>query len=158
MARFIYVNPTGYPIEQLPKEWHGIFPFTEAQAVAHRWRKVKSILFLTASVLVLAGCMTDKEAWLRGKDIEAKAAHPATYQPLVVNGPLELKEGASIVATTPSQPYVPTDIPNGAAIQAGVIRDITTTAGLAAVGIVGAANAGDSTKTTINTVPAEGGK
>lgn len=40
MARFIYVNPTGYPIEQLPREWHGISPFTEAQAVAHRWRKV----------------------------------------------------------------------------------------------------------------------
>lgn len=40
MARFIYINPTGYPIEQLPKEWHGISPFTEAQAVAHRWRKV----------------------------------------------------------------------------------------------------------------------
>lgn len=116
---------------------------------------------ITMAVVVAslcASCMTDREAWLRGKDIEAKAAHPATYQPLVVNGPLELKEGASIVATTPSQPYVPTDIPNGAAIQAGVIRDITTTAGLAAVGIVGAANAGDSTKTTINTVPAEGGK
>ena len=53
----------------------------------------------------------------------------------MLTGPLELKEGASIVSTTPSQPYVPTDIPNGAAIQAGVIRDITTTAGLAAVGI-----------------------
>ena len=54
---------------------------------------MKSILFLTASVLVLAGCMTDKEYQLRAKDIEAKAAHPATYQPLVLNGPLELREG-----------------------------------------------------------------
>ena len=40
MKRYVYVNPTGYPIEQLPKEWHGISPFTEAQSVAHRWRKV----------------------------------------------------------------------------------------------------------------------
>lgn len=116
---------------------------------------------ITMAVVVAslcASCMTDREAWLRNRDMDIKAAHPATYQPLVVNGPLELKEGASIVATTPSQPYVPTDIPNGAAIQAGVIRDITTTAGLVTLGVVGAANAGDSTKTTINTVPAEGGK
>lgn len=119
---------------------------------------MKSILFLATAALVLTGCMTDKEAWLRNRDMDIKAAHPATYQPLVVNGPLELKEGASIVSTTPSQPYVPTDIPNGAAIQAGVIKDITTTAGLVTLGVVGAANAGDSTKTTINTVPAEGGK
>ena len=120
---------------------------------------MKSILFLTASVLVLTGCMTDNETWLRNRDMDIKAAHPATYQPLVLNGPLELKEGASIVATTPSQPYVSTDIPNGAAIQAGVIRDITTTAGLVTLGVVGAANAGDSTKTTINNAaPAEGGK
>lgn len=119
---------------------------------------MKKTLFLLFALAALSGCMTDKEYQLRAKDIEAKAAHPATYQPLVLNGPLELKEGASIVATTPSQPYVPTDIPNGAAIQAGVIRDITTTAGLAAVGIVGAANAGDSSKTTINNAaPAEGG-
>ena len=96
---------------------------------------MKSILSLATAVLALAGCMTDKEYQLRAKDIEAKAAHPATYQPLVLNGPLELKEGASIVSTTPSQPYVHTPIPDGAAIQAGVIRDITTTAGLAAVGI-----------------------
>lgn len=119
---------------------------------------MKSILFLTASVLVLAGCMTDKEYQLRAKDIEAKRAYPATYQPVVLTGPLELKEGASIVSTTPSQPYVHTPIPDGAAIQAGVIKDITTTAGLVTLGVVGAANAGDSTKTTINTAPAEGGK
>ena len=110
---------------------------------------------LHASLLACSSCMTDNEAWLRNRDMDIKAAHPATYQPLVVNGPLELQEGASIVATTPSQPYVATPIPDGAAIQAGVIRDITTTAGLAAVGIVGAANAGDSSKTTINNAPQE---
>ena len=120
---------------------------------------MKSILSLATAVLALAGCMTDNEAWLRNRDMDIKAEHPATYQPLVLNGPLELKEGASIVATTPSQPYVPTDIPNGAAIQAGVIRDITTTAGLVTLGVAGAVNAGDSTKTTINNAaPAEGGK
>ena len=108
--------------------------------------------------LLCSSCMTDKEYQLRAKDIEAKAAHPATYQPLVLNGPLELKEGASIVSTTPSQPYVHTPIPDGAAIQASVIKDITTTAGLVTLGVVGAANAGDSTKTTINNAaPAEGG-
>ena len=118
---------------------------------------MKIILF-TVVALVLTGCMTDKEAWLRNRDMDIKAAHPATYQPLVLNGPLELKEGASIVSTTPSQPYVHTPIPDGAAIQASVIKDITTTAGLVTLGVVGAANAGDSTKTTINNAaPAEGG-
>ena len=119
---------------------------------------MKKTLFLLFALAALSGCMTDNEAWLRNRDMDIKAAHPATYQPLVVNGPLELKEGASIVANTPSQPYVPADIPNGAAIQAGVIRDITTTAGLVTLGVVGAANARDSSKTTINTAPAEGGK
>ena len=115
-------------------------------------------LFLLFALASLSGCMTDKEYQLRAKDIEAKRAYPATYQPVVLTGPLELKEGASIVSTTPSQPYVPTDIPNGAAIQAGVIKDITTTAGLVTLGIAGAVNAGDSTKTTINNAaPAEGG-
>lgn len=109
---------------------------------------MKSILFLTASVLVLTGCMTDKEAWLRGKDIEAKAAHPATYQPLVVNGPLELKEGASIVATTPSQPYQHTPIPDGAAAQERIIGNITQAAGLVGLGAVGIYKAGDKTSTT----------
>ena len=118
---------------------------------------MKKTLFLLFALAALSGCMTDKEYQLRAKDIEAKAAHPATYQPLVLNGPLELREGASIVSTTPSQPYVPANIPNGAAIQAGVIKDITTTAGLVTLGVVGAANAGDSTKTTINAAPAEGG-
>lgn len=119
---------------------------------------MKIVLF-TVAALVLTGCMTDKEAWLRNRDMDIKAAHPATYQPLVLNGPLELKEGASIVSTTPSQPYVHTPIPDGAAIQASVIKDITTTAGLVTLGVVGAANAGDSTKTTIinNAAPAEGG-
>ena len=104
---------------------------------------MKKTLFLLFALAALSGCMTDNEAWLRNRDMDIKAAHPATYQPVVLTGPLELKEGASIVSTTPSQPYVPTDIPNGAAIQAGV---------------AGAVNAGDSTKTTINNAaPAEGG-
>lgn len=115
-------------------------------------------LLSTLAALVLTGCMTDKEAWLRGKDIDAKAAHKETYEPLVIKGGMTLSDDAELVVTVPSQPYVHTPIPDGAAIQAGVIKDITTTAGLVTLGVVGAANAGDSTKTTINTVPAEGGK
>lgn len=119
---------------------------------------MKSILFLTASVLVLAGCMTDKEAWLRNRDMDIKAAHKETYKPLVIKGGMTLSDDAELVVTVPSQPYQHTPIPDGAAIQAGVIKDITTTAGLVTLGVVGAANAGDSTKTTtINAAPAEGG-
>ena len=115
-------------------------------------------LLSTLAALVLTGCMTDKEAWLRGKDIDAKAAHKETYKPLVIKGGMTLSDDAELVVTVPSQPYQHTPIPDGAAIQAGVIKDITTTAGLVTLGVVGAANAGDSTKTTINNAaPAEGG-
>jgi len=114
------------------------------------------IFCMTLALFVLCSCMSDKEYQLRAKDIEAKKAHPATYQPLVVTGPLTLQEGATIVATTPSQPYVPTDIPNGAQIQSQTIQSLANTAGLVGLGAMGIYKAGDSTK--VYNVANEGGK
>ena len=117
---------------------------------------MKSILFLTASVLVLAGCMTDREAWLRGKDIDAKAAHKETYKPLVIKGGMTLSDDAELVVTVPSQPYQHTPIPDGAAAQERLISNITQAAGLVGLGAVGIYKAGDKTSiTTDKTTQAE---
>ena len=109
---------------------------------------MKSIPFLAASVLVLAGCMTDKEYQLRAKDIEAKAAHKQTYEPLVIKGGMTLSDDAELVVTVPSQPYQHTPIPDGAAAQERVIGNITQAAGLVGLGAVGIYKAGDKTSTT----------
>ena len=73
------------------------------------------------------GCigMSDKEYRLRKKEIEAKAAHPKTYDVITLTGPFEMKEGATLV-TSPSQPWVNTEIPDGQEIQRAVIRDVIT--------------------------------
>lgn len=115
---------------------------------------MKKIVIIASSLMLMASCMGDREYQLRKADIAAKANHPATYQPLVVTGPLELKEGASIVSTTPSQPYSNTPIPDGASIQAGLVKDIVNTAGFVGLGALGIMNAGDSVKTVNNNAPA----
>lgn len=95
-----------------------------------------------------ASCMTDKEAWLRGKDIDAKAAHKETYKPLVIKGGMTLSDDAELVVTVPSQPYQHTPIPDGAAAQERIIGNITQAAGLVGLGAVGIYKAGDKTSTT----------
>ena len=70
--------------------------------------------------------MSDKEYRLRKKEIEAKSAHPKTYDVITLTGPFEMKEGATLVATSPSQPWVNTEIPDGQEIQRAVIRDVIT--------------------------------
>ena len=86
------------------------------------------ITFVGITLIGLTGCigMSDKEYRLRKKELEAKAAHPKTYDVITLTGPFEMKEGASLVATSPSQPWVPTEIPNGQEIQRAVIRDVVT--------------------------------
>lgn len=105
-------------------------------------------LLIALAALVLTGCMTDKEAWLRGKDIDAKAAHKETYEPLVIKGGMTLYDDAELVVTVPSQPYQHTPIPDGAAAQERVIGNITQAAGLVGLGAVGIYKAGDKTSTT----------
>lgn len=70
--------------------------------------------------------MSDKEYRLRKKEIEAKAAHPKTYDVITITGPFEMKEGAKLVATSPSQPWNDTKIPDGQEIQRAIIRDAIT--------------------------------
>ncbi len=81
---------------------------------------------LVGEILFVSGCMSDKEYRLRKKEIEAKANHPKTYDVITIEGPFEMKEGAKLVATSPTQPWADTPIPNGQEIQRAIIRDAIT--------------------------------
>ena len=90
-------------------------------------KKLTNLLFASLLCFIfLTGCMSDREYRLRKKEIEAKAAHPATYDVITITGPFEMKESAKLIATSPTQPWNDTDIPNGQEIQRAVIRDTIT--------------------------------
>ena len=111
------------------------------------------ILIALLLAFLAASCMTEREYQLRRADIRAKAAHAPTYQPLVLQGPLSLDAGASLAVTVPSQPYVPTHIPDGAATQERVIGNLTQAAGIVGLGAMGIYKAGDKTTTTTSKAP-----
>ena len=111
------------------------------------------ILIAILLAFLAASCMTEREYQLRRADIRAKAAHAPTYQPLVLQGPLSLDAGASLAVTVPSQPYVPTHIPDGAATQERVIGNLTQAAGIVGLGAMGIYKAGDKTTATTSKAP-----
>ena len=114
---------------------------------------IAGLLIALLLAFLAASCMTEREYQLRRADIRAKAAHAPTYQPLVLQGPLSLEDGASLAVTVPSQPYVPTHIPDGAATQERVIGNLTQAAGIVGRGAMGIYKAGDKTITTISKAP-----
>ena len=85
-------------------------------------------VFITTALvcLVTCSCMSDKEYQLRKQDMTNKANYPATYQPVHIKGPLQLDKDSEIIVTVPSQPYTPTAIPDGQAIQASLVKDVAT--------------------------------
>lgn len=103
-----------------------------------------------ALVVMLAGCfqscMSGNEYMLRKEQIRAQANHPKTFPVLTIRGPVDIKEGATLTATAPTQPYDVIPIPDGAATQADVIKKVV---GAAVIGY-GISRVGDSGDTTIN--------
>lgn len=98
----------------------------------------------------LTGCMTDNEYRLRRADIDAKRAHPATYSPLRIQGPLNVPEGGELVITVPNQPYTPTPVPDGQAYQLKALG-VAAATGAAVTGGYFIKSAGGSTSTVNNT-------
>lgn len=115
-------------------------------------RMIAAAMTATAVCIVLAGCMSDREFILRQKDIEAKKAWPATYQPVVIKGPVTIPEGGEMVVTVPNQPYQNTPIPNGQEIQANLAKDIIHTGAIVggAAYSIRHANGSTTNNTTIN--------
>lgn len=106
----------------------------------------------------LTGCMTDNEYRLRRADIDARRAHPATYSPLCVKGPLNVPEGGELVLTVPNMPYAPAAIPDGQAYQLRALG-IAAAAGAAVTGgyLIKSAGGGSSSSTVNNTTVNGGG-
>ena len=112
------------------------------------YQAVCVILAAVFFVLVMASCMSDREYRLRKKEIEAKASYPPTYDVIRIEGPFEMKEGATLVAASPTPPWKDSNIPNGPELQRAVIRDIITGAIIGYVTYRVTRPTGD--KTTIN--------
>ena len=109
---------------------------------------IMGILIAILLAFLAASCMTEREYQLRKRDLEAKAAHAPTYQPLVLQGPLSLDAGASLAVTVPSQPYRPTDIPSDADSIRQAIQGTATTGALMGGAMYGIHHAGDKHITT----------
>lgn len=109
---------------------------------------IAGILIALLLAFLAASCMTEREYQLRRADIRAKAAHAPTYQPLVLQGPLSLEDGASLAVTVPSQPYLPTDIPSDADSIRQAIQGTATTGALLGGAMYGIRHAGDKHITT----------
>ena len=87
---------------------------------------MKGTMLAIVTVVVLTGCMSEREYMLRKANADNQAAHAQTYEPLVIKGPITISEGASITANTPSQPFQPLAVPDGMATQQAIIRDVLT--------------------------------
>lgn len=109
---------------------------------------IAGLLIALLLAFLAASCMTEREYQLRRADIRAKAAHAPTYQPLVLQGPLSLEDGASLAVTVPSQPYRPTDIPSDADSIRQAIQGTATTGALLGGAMYGIHHAGDKHLTT----------
>ena len=111
---------------------------------------IAGILLALLLASMAASCMTEREYQLRKRDLEAKAAHAPTYQPLLLHGPLSLEKGASLAVTVPSQPFAPAEIPSDADSIRGAIHGAVTTGALLGGAMYGIRHAGDTRITTTN--------
>lgn len=109
---------------------------------------IAGLLIALLLAFLAASCMTEREYQLRRADIRAKAAHAPTYQPIVLQGPLSLEDGASLAVTVPSQPYRPTDIPSDADSIRQAIQGTAATGALLGGAMYGIHHAGDKHITT----------
>jgi hypothetical protein len=123
-------------------------------------KKRLTLVAALAATIVMTGCMSNKEFVLRQNDIKAKSEWPATYNPIVIRGPLTLDKDSELVVTVPNQPYQHTPIPNGQEIQANLVKDIVHTGAIVggAAYSIRKANGSSTTNITNNNNAAGGGE
>jgi len=108
-----------------------------------------------AAVLLLTGCMSDREYQLRKQQLMNQANHPATYDLFTVEGPIkvELAQGGRAKVTVPGQPFREIAIPDGVKTQADLVKHLVSVGAVTAVGwkALDSVNQ-ETTKTTTTTV------
>ena len=98
------------------------------------------IVNAVVALALLVGCMTEQEYYLRKKQLENQAAHPATFEPMSfeMTGPvkLELVEGSQLKVriTAPGQPFREISIPNGIKTQADLVRHLVDVGAISVIG------------------------
>lgn len=110
---------------------------------------MKKILALAIIACIVTGCMSEREAWLRGKSADNQKAHSADFEVWRIKGAakIELEDGAEMSVKAPTQPFVPLQVPDGMEAQKSIVRDVVTGAVIG----VGLHEAGNTTSNkTIN--------
>lgn len=98
------------------------------------------IVNAAVALALLVGCMTEQEYYLRKKQLENQAAHPATYEPMTfeMSGPikLELVDGSQLKVrvTAPGQPFREIPIPDGIRSQADLVRHLVDVGAISILG------------------------
>ena len=98
------------------------------------------IVNAVVALALLVGCMTEQEYYLRKKQLENQAAHPATFEPMSfeMTGPvkLELVEGSQLKVrvTAPGQPFREIPIPDGIRSQTDLVRHLVDVGAISVIG------------------------
>ena len=98
------------------------------------------IVNAAVALALLVGCMTEQEYYLRKKQLENQAAHPATFEPMSfeMTGPvkLELVEGSQLKVrvTAPGQPFREIPIPDGIRSQTDLVRHLVDVGAISILG------------------------
>lgn len=111
------------------------------------------------ALLVLPGCMSDREYQLRARQLENQAMHPATYDLFTVEGPIriDLAAGGKAQVTVPGQPFREIAIPDGVSTQADLVRHLSQLGLVGALGWKALDQAGGDVSTTSTTTTNNGG-
>lgn len=125
--------------------------FLKMQSICEGLRILVSYVLLAMLAVILLSCMSEKEYYLRKRQLENQASHQPTYSPLTVEGPIkiELQKGGKVAVTSPSQPFREIPIPDGVRTQTDLIRHLVS---VGAISIVGwrALDRASGDSTTIN--------
>ena len=98
------------------------------------------IVNAVVALALLVGCMTEQEYYLRKKQLENQAAHPATFEPMSfeMRGPvkLELVDGSQLKVrvTAPGQPFREIPIPDGIRSQTDLVRHLVDVGAISILG------------------------
>ena len=84
------------------------------------------VVLISVLVMVMAGCMSDREYMLRKQNADNAGKHPQTFEVLTIKGPVNIAAGAELTTRAATQPFQPLPVPDGIEAQRGIVRDVVT--------------------------------